>query len=262
MTPTVEEIVVYPVKSLRGVAVPEWEITPTGLARDRHWMLVDESGQFMTQRKTRALALFDVAFAADGLRISRDGESVDIPARAAGPNLPAKVWDDEVEVQEVDPAVSRWFAERLETPCRLVQLHSRRPLRAPGAQPNETIAFTDSNPVLVASRAALDLLNSKIAEPIPIRRFRPNLVVAGCPAHVEDEWPAIEIGQVRLRATMKCRRCLVTTIDIETAQTSEEPLRTLNDYRRDGGHVAFGAFFVPERTGRVAVGDPIAISSR
>lgn len=262
MTPILEEIVVYPVKSLRGIAVPSWEIAPSGLARDRHWMLVDESGHFMTQRKTRALALFDVAIEAEGLRISRGGESVDIPGRASGPMLPGKVWDDEVEVQEVDPAISGWFTERLDVPCRLVQLKSKRPLRAPGAQPSETIAFTDSNPVLVASRAAVDLLNSKLAEPIPMRRFRPNLVVSGSLPHAEDEWPAIEIGQVRLRATMKCRRCLVTTIDIETARTSDEPLRTLNDYRRDGRHVAFGAFFVPERGGRVAVGDPIEISSR
>lgn len=259
-TPTLEEIVVYPVKSLRGIAVPEWEVVTTGLAWDRHWMLVDESGEFMTQRKTRALALFDVAFEPDGLRVSRAADSLHIPLAASGACFPAKVWDDEVEVQEVAPEISAWFSARLDTGCRLVAIRGDRPLKAPGAQPGEGIAFTDSNPVLVASRSAIELLNSKLAAPIPIRRFRPNFVIADCLAHAEDEWPGIEVGGATLRASMKCRRCLVTTIDIETAQTSDEPLRTLHGYRRDGRHVAFGAYFVPERVGRIAVGDPLTIS--
>jgi uncharacterized protein YcbX len=134
---------------------------------------------------------------------------------------------------------------------------AHRPLFSREGLAEGPVSFADSNPILIASQASIDDLNSKLEEPLPIRRFRPNIVVTGCGPFAEDEWDEIAIGEVRLRRSMKCGRCLVTTIDIETGEAADEPLRTLNTYRKEGSYVWFGCYYAPTELGRIAVGDAV-----
>lgn len=255
---TIQEIVVYPIKSLRGVSLQSTEVEARGLRHDRRWMLVDAAGLFLTQRKLHKMALIDTTIDGAGLTVSLEGcGSVAVPFQAEGEARTVQVWNDVCEAIDAGEEPADWFSDALGCSCRLVYMpdHSIRPLKAPGAHDGDAIAFSDGNPILFASQASIDDLNSRLESPIPIRRFRPNVVLNGCGPYDEDHWGGVAIGDVRLRKTMQSGRCLVTTIDIETAATSDEPLRTLATYRKEGNHVWFGCYYAPDRLGRISVGD-------
>jgi uncharacterized protein YcbX len=256
----ISELVVYPVKSLRGVNVDRWPVEKRGLRHDRRWMLVDGDGTFLTQRKVHRMALFDVAFTPTGLEISLDGHgSVEVPFEPQGANRGVNVWNDACEAAEVTEEANKWFSDALSLECALVYCpeSTRRAVGAAEARDDDQIGFADSNPILVAGRASIEDLNARLPSPIPIRRFRPNIVVEGSTPFEEDGWPGVGIGEVQLRPTKRCARCAVPTIDIETAKPSDEPLRTLNTYRNFDGKVCFGMFYAPDSQGEIGVGDEV-----
>ena len=260
----VTELVVYPIKSLRGINVDRWPMENRGLKHDRRWMVVDENGIFITARKLPRMAMIQTSFTASGMRISLAGKDpIDVPFEPHGEACTAEVWGTPCDAVRVDKDVDRWLSDALGQPCSLAYMPeaSRRQLQAEGAQEGELLAFSDSNPVLVASQASIDDLNSRLAKPIPMRRFRPNIVVEGCGPYEEDNWPGIRIGDTAMRFSKKAGRCIFTTIDVETGETSDEPLRTLNTYRREGNHVWFGSFYVPTQMGEIAVGDELVVAS-
>jgi uncharacterized protein YcbX len=134
------------------------------------------------------------------------------------------------------------------------------------ALPGETVSFADAFPLLLTALSSLKSLNSLIAEgdraeegPLPMDRFRPNVVVAGTTAWAEDEWQRIAIGEVAFRVTKTCGRCVVTTTDQATAERGKEPLRTLGRHRRFGSELVFGQNLVPEAPGTIRLGDPVTI---
>jgi uncharacterized protein YcbX len=259
----VSEIVVYPIKSLRGVSLPACDVEKQGLRGDRRMMLVGDDGAFLTQRKLRQLALFDTAFTDECIEVRLEGHGCCIvPPDATGSHLTVEVWKDMVDAVEVDPVISAWFSEALGQSCRLVRMAEgfHRPLFSREGLAEGPVSFADTNPILVASQESIDDLNSRLTDSIPIRRFRPNLVVKGCRPFEEDEWSSIAIGDVRLQKSMRCARCLVTTIDIETGGASDEPLRTLSEFRKNGTYVWFGSYYAPQVCGRVAVGHLLDIS--
>lgn len=257
---TISEIVVYPIKSLRGISVSSWPLEPRGLRHDRRWMVVDEGGLFLTARKLHRMAMIETAFTDGGLRCELGGNAIRIPFAPQGNRVKVQVWNDVCDAVEVCGEASEWFSHALGQSCRLVYMpeDSKRPLKAPGHLEGELVSFTDSNPVLIAGQTSIDDLNARLDQPIPIRRFRPNLVIEGAKPFEEDDWNRIEIGHVSLRRTMKAGRCLVTTLDIETGETSEEPLRTLATYRKEGSHVRFGSYYAPTKFGVISVGDPVS----
>lgn len=254
---------IYPVKSLRGIAVDSAEIDALGLVGDRRFLIVDALGQFLTQRTLPRMAQIATALTADTLTLSADGHgSISIPRETPPDNTPAhitvSVWRSKnLLADDCGPEPAAWLSSFLQTSVRLVRIgpHFRRPVlyksafAPPSAAANPTrienrlvgddlFTFADGYPFLVVSEASLAQLNDRLisrgAEPVPMDRFRPNLVLAGCEPFAEDTWPRLRIGDITFRATGPCSRCAITTTDQLTGERDgPEPLRTLATFRRD-----------------------------
>lgn len=273
-TPVLRSVHVHPVKALRGFAPAQAEVEPWGLAGDRRWAVVDTAGKVVTQRQHARLALASAALLPDGgVTLSAPGfepltVEVPDPRRAAAP-ITADVFGTAVEAIPADPAADAWFSAYLASEVRLAHMDDparRRPVDPEYALPGETVSFADGYPLLVTTTASLDALNSLIAQgdhpdegPLPMNRFRPNVVVDGTAPWAEDGWRRLSIGEVTFRVARSCGRCVVTTTDQDSAERGKEPLRTLARHRRDGSRLIFGQNLVPERRGVIKVGDPVEI---
>lgn len=262
---------IYPVKSLRGFPVPAAKIDALGFAGDRRFLVIDEAGKFLTQRQLPRMALVSTALTNGILTLSADGAGRLDVAAASDPSAPLRtvtVWKSEgLQAEDCGPAAAAWLGDFLQLPCRLVRIGEKfhRPVLKKAAQPGDAFSFADGAPLLVASEASLADLNDHIqenaGEPVPMDRFRPNLVIAGCPAFAEDVWPVFRVGDVVLRGAGKSDRCIVTTTDQRTGVRGKEPLRTLATYRRDPmdpSSVYFGANYINEtKRGILRVGDQV-----
>jgi uncharacterized protein YcbX len=259
----VSGIFIYPVKSCGGSTVQAARVGATGFDLDRRWMVVDGDGQFLTQRKHPSLALVNVrvednrlVFSAEGLRdleIFADGEG----------RLPneVKVWKDTCRAVDEGGDAASWFSEHLGLEVRLVRLagDDARPLGGAKSRPDDFVSFADAFPFLLLSQESLDGLNERLAEDLPMNRFRPNIVVSGCRPHAEDDWNRISIGGLPFRVAKPCARCVVTTTDQATGERGPEPLRTLAGYRSIGGEVLFGQNLIHEGRGVLRVGDEVTV---
>ena len=263
--PVLSALRVYPVKSCGGLSLPGSGVDRFGLQLDRAFMVVDAaSGLFLTQRDEPRLARIapslegaELALAASGVgevRVPLDGGD--------GPRRRIRVWLHEGDGVDQGDEAAAWVSRLLGRDVRLVRTppdHARRV--NPAWSPVEAhTAFSDGYPLLLLSETALDALNARLATPIPIDRFRPNLVVAGCEPHAEDGWRRIRIGALELLLVKPCDRCAVTTVDQRTGQrTGAEPLRTLAGYRRRDGAVWFGQNAIALGTGRLEVGARVEV---
>lgn len=253
----------YPVKGIRGVSVDSAEAEPAGLRNDRRWIIVDEEGNFLSQRSLPRMALVTGSF--DGLKLElsapgRDPMSVNLPDGKR--RLQVTVWRDTVAAAAGDPATDEWLSSFLGHSCRLAYMDDSctRPISSSQGQAGETVSFADGYPLLMISRASLEDLNSRLEAPLPMDRFRPNLVIDGCPAFEEDRWRRIGIGKAVFRFAGLCPRCSVTTVDQQSGlRESEEPLRTLVTYRNTEDGVVFGVNLIPESPGTISTGDEITI---
>lgn len=270
----VSGLFLYPVKSLRGFAVPAVEIDDLGFAGDRRFLVIDEAGKFVTQRQITRMALVSTALSDGILTLSAEGAGhVSIPTASdpAAQLHTVAVWKSEgMQAEDCGPAVAAWLGDFLRLKCRLVRIGNkfRRPVLKKAAQPRDAFSFADGSPILVTSEASLADLNDHIlenaGEPVPMDRFRPNLVITGCPAFAEDAWPRIRLGDVVLRAAGKSDRCIMTTTDQLTGARGKEPLRTMATFRRDPAldptAVYFGANFINEsKRGTVRVGESVQV---
>ena len=263
MTIQLTGLTVYPIKSCRGISVSESEIDGFGLRYDRRWMVVDELGEFLSQRSHPRLALVVPAIQDGALRIDAPGMPplelpLDPPSTVA---LSVTVWDDTCGATWLGEKPARWFSEFLDCSCSLVHMAGAtvRPADPAYASVGTRVSFADAFPFLLISEESLADLNRRLAEPLPMNRFRPNLVVAGGQPYEEDRWERIEIGGIGMRIVKPCARCLVTTTDQATADRGREPLRTLATYRKIDGKVMFGQNAVHEGPGRLRVGDPVLL---
>jgi uncharacterized protein YcbX len=255
---------VYPIKSCGGTAVEEWEVDERGLRHDRRWMLVDETGRFLSQRQHPRMALIRVRIEADRLDVSAPGiPSLEVPLLLpeSKPML-ASVLGDLVETLPVGEEADRWFGEFLGVRCRLVHLPdgSVRPVDPEYGEPGDRVGLADGFPFLLISEGSLADLNARLERPLPMDRFRPNLVVAGCEPFAEDGWRVVRIGHITLRVVKPCARCAITTVDQGTATRGKEPLRTLATFRKHGSKVLFGQNLIHDETGVLRVGDPLEVS--
>ncbi|MEV6586989.1 MOSC domain-containing protein [Streptomyces acidicola] len=269
--PSLHSIHVHPLKAARGVALHEAVVEPWGLAGDRRWVLVDEAGKVITQRPHPRMALAAAeALPGGGLALSAPGRellTVTVPEPAGTTTV--EIWRDKVEGVLAGSAAHAWFSDYLGLDVRLVHLDdpaTRRPIDPEYARPGETVSFADGYPLLLTTLASLDALNSLIAQgdhpdegPLPMNRFRPNVVVEGTGPWAEDDWRRIAIGEVTFRVAKMCGRCVVTTTDQGTAERGREPLRTLGRHRRFGDKLVFGQNLVPESVGTVRIGDPVRV---
>ncbi|MEV8552176.1 MOSC N-terminal beta barrel domain-containing protein [Streptomyces glaucescens] len=266
-----QSIHVHPVKAFRGLSLPEAVVEPWGLAGDRRWALIDDGGKVVTQRQQPRLAQAAAELSpGGGLRLSAPGQdplTVSVPEPAG--TVRVEIFRDTVEGVPADDAAHAWCSAYLGIDVRLVHMDdpaTRRPVDPEYARPGETVSFADGYPLLLASAASLDALNSLMAEgehaeegPLPMNRFRPNLVVAGTAPWAEDDWTRLAVGNVEFRVAKPCGRCVVTTTDQTTAARGREPLLTLGRHRRIGGKLVFGQNLVPLTAGTVRVGDPVRI---
>ncbi|HXH26353.1 MAG TPA: MOSC N-terminal beta barrel domain-containing protein [Candidatus Acidoferrum sp.] len=260
---TVSEINVYPVKSLAGWRLGSAKVTGTGFARDREWMVVDQQGGFITQRQYPKMALIKPELSDNTLTLSaEEAGSVMAPIVEAGTEIAVRVWESDCMAIDQGDQAATWLSNYLGKPCRLVRMapdftrHIKEKYQLHG---DESVGFADALPFLLVSEASLDDLNSKLAEPVPMNRFRPNIVVAGGNAFQEDTWKRIKIGEVIFRVVKPCARCETTTINQATGEKGIEPLETLGTYRTGPKGVMFGQNMVQENTGVVRVGDVIEV---
>jgi len=230
-----------------------------------------EFGKFLTQRTAPRLARITTALNHGTLTLSAEGGgSISIPT-ASDPRAPLRtvgVWKSEgLLAEDCSDAPAAWLSDFLATKCRLVRIGAKfhRPVLKKAARPDDVFTFADGAPLLVIGEASLADLNDRIQAkgdaPVPMNRFRPNIVIADCAAFAEDTWPVIQIGGVRLRSAGLSSRCIVTTTDQLTGERGKEPLRTLATFRRDAANPAdvnFGVNFIHEsKRGTLRVGDEV-----
>ena len=258
------EIRIHPVKALRATLVPSATVEPWGLALDRRWMVVDAEGRLVTQREHPVMATIAATHRPGGLLLRAGERSLAVaePAADAG-EITVTVWRDAVPARAA-PEAAAFLTEAIGAPCRLVWMHdpTARAVDARYAPSGGSVNFSDGFPVLLATTGSLADLNDRLPQPVPIGRFRANLVIAGASPWDEDRWRRIRVGAVVFAVVKPCDRCIVTTIDPDTGERPDrsEPLRTLGRFRRDvRGSVMFGQNLVPLTGGEIHVGDELGV---
>lgn len=256
---------IYPVKSLAGIALDNSEVDTMGLKHDRRWMVVSKDGNFLSQRTHPQMALIQPELSEAGqLSLSSsDKHILRVPkADAASTMMKVKVWDDEVSAVLVSTKADQWLEEVLGDPCHLVYIpdSAMRQCDMEYAREGDRTGFSDGFPFLLISEASLADLNNRLERKLPMKRFRPNLVVSGCEAYAEDDWKEITIGSVNMRVVKPCSRCVITTVNPETGRKQgAEPLKTLATYRRKDNKVYFGQNVIQNEVGQLSCADKVQI---
>ena len=248
----------YPVKSMRGIHLNSAPITPLGLPHDREWLLATPEGQFLTARKLPQLLLWQAHNLPNGLKlIAPNGESFTLEHHSLPHLAPVTVWKDQFLAYHGNTAADEWLSQQLHTPCRLFWLGktSQRILN----HSQTSLSFADSAPFLLTSEASLHALNSQLDTPIEMARFRANLVIDGTTPYAEESWKHIRIGEITFELFKPCTRCVMTTVDLHTAQKhpQQQPLATLARTRR----AIFGINMIALNTGTLHINDPVEILS-
>ena len=260
---------IYPIKGCYRVDQDRAEVEPWGLAGDRRWLIVDpETGRAMTQRDIPALTQVRPGCVPGGLVLRTQGRSDLVVAEPDATGLSdVTVWGFTGLASAAGGAADDWLSVALDRKVRLMWLDdpTRRPIKPGYARESDRVSFADGYPVLLANTASLAALNDLIFEsgslegPLPMTRFRPNLVVTGARAWAEDAWTGgrIRIGEVIFRVPTPCDRCVVTTTDQETGERGKEPLRTLARFRNVDQGLMFATNLIPDNQGTVAIGDSV-----
>ncbi len=266
----VTHLFVYPIKSLRGISLETSVVTPFGLLHDRRFMLTHPDGTFITQRHYPELAVFDVEMIADWIVVThQDESSIRIPVMGgARVNIRATVWDDVVDARVGFPEAESFFSDHMREPLRLAWMPetTHRQTDLTYSQEGDRVSFADGYPILLVGQPSMDDLNTRLKIPLPINRFRPNIVVEGCDPWSEDSWTRMEVPGAALRLVKKCYRCVVTTTDQRSGERSKEPLATLATFRKEGNKVWFGMNCIPDRIAEegdlleIRVGDRVVAS--
>lgn len=268
----VESLHIYPVKATAPIALQTATVEPWGLEHDRRWAVIDADGNRLNSTRYSRLLQVSSAIAADGsLTLSCAGlpdQQVPVPVNGDRVAVTIKRLDQAVDAGE---AAAHWFSGVVERPARLIWQSDPRQRTIGvdhGGTGNEPLSLADTAPLLLTTTASMNQLNAWIAdgptpEPLPIDRFRPNVVIDGdIEPFAEDEWRTIRIGSVEYRFTEHCDRCVTTTIDRATLQRSKEPIRTLATHRHWGGKTWFGVRVTPLSCGRIDVGAPVSVVQR
>lgn len=252
----------YPVKSAAPMAVAQALVEPRGLQYDRRWMVVDEGGKFLTGRQLPQLTLVRATPDTNGLTLEAPCmPPLRVNLGEVSGTLPVTVWKSAVDAHVSGTEADAWLSTYLQRAARLVYMDAdvHRPVLSARARPGDEVSFADGHPLMLITQSALDALNERLTKPVSILQFRPNLVVDGAPAHAEDDWTRVRIGQVVFDVAKACTRCVFTTVDPTRGERNPdgEPLRTLSGYRRTEEGVTFGQHLIPRSPGVVRVGDAV-----
>jgi uncharacterized protein YcbX len=234
---TVVGLYIYPVKSARGISKPRVRVAAGGFEWDRHWMLVDAKGAFITQRTHPQLARLVPEISDDLLTLTApDLPALRLPLEPCGEGVPVRVWDYYCTALDQGNPAAEWVSQAVGQSVRLVRVS---PTMARVANPKYAgsafapVAFPDGFPILVCNQASLADLNERLPEPIPMERFRPNLVISGVPAFAEDHIASLQMGGITLRLVKPCTRCTVPSVDQRTGERSTDPFPVLRTFRFD-----------------------------
>jgi uncharacterized protein YcbX len=264
---TVTALRIHPIKGTAATFVSSVEVTRRGLLGDRRWMFVDATGRFVSQRENARLALVKATIEGDTITIEAPSmPALRIPRTIAdGPRRDVVIWKSTCAAISAGADAAAWASAYLGAPSELVFMPetTERAVNPDFGRAGDIASFADAYPILVASSSSLDDLNAHLDEPLPMDRFRPNVVVSGATAWDEDAWKRVAIGEIPMRIVKGCDRCVVTTIDQKTAERGVEPLRTLTTFRRrDDNKVYFAVNAIPDALGHLRVGDELTIALR
>jgi uncharacterized protein YcbX len=253
----------YPLKSCAPLAQSDAVVEPRGLAGDRRWMVVDATGRFVTGRQQPRLTLIRARpDGADALQLDApDMPPLRLVPVRDGARVATTVWGSQVASLPAAAAADAWITRFLGQPARFVHMDEAALRPIDPVYGDGAVSYADGFPLLLISAAAMDGLNARLARPLSVLRFRPNLVVDGVGAHAEDGWTGVRIGEVAFDVVKPCTRCVFTTVDFERGVRDEagEPLRTLTGYRRGPDGITFGQNLIPRGAGRIGVGDPVEV---
>ena len=262
----VHQLIFYPVKSLAGISADEVELTDRGFKHDRRFMLVDEQHVFLSQRDVPAMALFRTLIQGEKLQIWQRSEPEDrleisLDQDPSTGRVVARVWDDFVNSQYVSEEADHWFSSKLDLPCRMVYMpdNSQRNVDSMYALNKEITSYSDGFPYLLIGESSLQDLNRRMESPLPMNRFRPNIVMSGGNPYEEDAIAQFSIHDLNFFIVKPCARCVTTTTDQETGHTGKEPLKTLAGYRMWQNKVYFGQNVLCDGEGKIRVGDEIRV---
>ncbi|MCJ8208294.1 MOSC domain-containing protein [Mucilaginibacter sp. RS28] len=261
----VSQLFIYPIKSLGGIELTEAEVTDRGLKYDRRWLLVDENNRFLSQREHAQMALFKLQLTEDGLQVTYKNEMLLVPFHPQTTDIETvTIWDDSCRATRVSDEADEWFTKHLTIRCRLFYMpdDSHRRVDERYARYDEITSFSDAYPFLLIGQASLDDLNKRLGDELPMDRFRPNIVFTGGEPYQEDELKAFEINGISFFGVKLCARCVMTTIDQQTAAKGAEPLKILSNYRRHNNKIMFGQNLLHSGGGLIRKGDEIKITRK
>ena len=243
---TVTSLFIYPVKSARGLALERARVAATGFEWDRQWMIVNPKGLFLSQRTHPQLARIVPALGPETLTLTAPGLApLLVPYSAGGERLAVRVHQDLCAGIDQGAEAAEWVSQAVGQPVRLVRVPGDPARRAnpkfAGTVP-APMGFADGYPILVCNQASLEQLNTRMPQPIPMDRFRPNIVLEGIPAWSEDRIDTLTLGTLTLRLVKPCTRCAIPSIDQLTGQPSTDPLPVLRPFRfnRELRGITFG----------------------
>ncbi len=241
---TISELYIYPVKSLAGIRCDSAQLSSFGLLNDRRWLIVDNDGQFMSQRTVPKMATIQTRFQDGLLCLSHENEDCWVPSvDEKSQNRQVTVWKDTLMATHVSNDVDEWLSKVLGHTCHLVYMKDqvKRQVDQDFAYRGQYVSFADGYPLLLISQASLDDLNDRLSAPVNMNRFRPNVVVSGTEAFDEDQWTQLKVNDVDLLAVKKCARCIMPSINQKTGRKDQaKMLATLNSYRKENNKVMFG----------------------
>ena len=261
---SVTQLFIYPVKSLAGIQLDKSEVDSMGLHYDRRWMVVSPEGGFITQRTVPKMALINTSIDDGQLTLStKDKEPHQVVLTTAdSEKMDVVVWKDSLRVSKVGDTTDAWLSDALGITCHLVYIEDDvvRQCDLDFSEEGERTGFADGFPILIVSEESLIDLNQRLEVPVDMRRFRPNIVIAGCEAFAEDNLSNFSIGSLPMKAVKICSRCPMPMVDPDLgARTGQEPIATLSTYRKWDGNIFFGMNVIQQQQGVISVGDSLEV---
>ena len=257
-------LIIYPVKSLAGIELKESEVDNMGLKYDRRWMLVSPEGKFLSQRTMPQMALIKTEIDNGRLTLSMEGKDSHLVAETddSSEKMSVTIWQDDLQVQKIGAECDSWLSDCLGVDCHLVYIADdvMRQCDLEFAEEGEQTGFADGFPMLFISEESLAELNEKLDEIVDMRRFRPNVVIAGCEAYAEDKLTGFSIADVAMKGVKPCSRCPMPMVDPDLGErVGQEPIATLSKYRKWDNKVFFGMNVIHKQQGVIRVGDRLEL---
>ncbi len=259
----------YPIKSCGGLTHTSITFDSRGPLWDRRWLVTDPDGMFFTQRELPPMALIQPTFTGSSLTLTAPGmSSIQISLEAERPaSRSVRIWKDTCEAWDEGDALAQWFSDYLKVDARLFRMTDThiRVVDKNYAPYDAAVGFADAYPALIVSESSLDDLNQRLvergAEVVPMRRFRPNIVITDSPAYAEDTWREARLGSMTFDLVKPCARCVMTTVDPATGTipNTAEPLATLNSYRKQERGVMFAQNAIHRAAGTLNIGDAVNV---